>query len=230
MSGNLPGAELVRFAIDDFESIWDAVASDPKVRSRGNFLFGKLATTVLELASRLCRADASGVKQREFAEELNARDARYFVQLPGVVWAPSKKTRKALAFPSTIPVGANGQITVLAAIFNLVRNGQAHQYQQIPAQLSDGTIFGISLTGPGPGQFLANAAAGRLDHLSFEENTHAIWLKVRTDVLFVDLRDAVRAVGLDREGLILRHLTANDAFEFDRLAMRAALEKMNAGK
>jgi hypothetical protein len=75
---------------------------------------------------------------------------------------------------------------------------------------------------------LAQASSGRRDHLSVQESERAIWLKVRTDLFFVDLRDAVRVVGLDRDGLILRHLTANDVFKFDHSALRTALLEMNA--
>ncbi len=113
------------------------------------------------------------------------------------------------------------------------RNGQAHQYQQTLARLSDGPHFGIILNGPHPGHMLADALsdAARRVHLSLDvSHLPDLWLKVRTDTLFLDVRDAVRTAGLDQGGHVLTHLTANDVFKFDAASLTESLQRMNAGR
>jgi hypothetical protein len=127
--------------------------------------------------------------------------------------------------------GGDPHSHLLAAIFNLIRNGQAHQYQQMRAVLSDGSNFRIGLTGAAQGFFLRNVlASGRpSDHLFHRDDGTSVWLIVRPEILFLDIRDAVRAARLDQRGLILKYLIEDRkaTFRFDRAALKASLDQMN---
>src|SRR5438128_6655489 len=135
MADNLAAQTLINFAIGDFETAWNAVASipaphpphDPPVY-RGNFMFARQATLLLELACRICQSDQTGSLMATFSSEIEHRDPRYFSELPAPVWSPGRRTQQAFSFPSIS--GHDPYSHILAAIFNLIRNGQAHQNQQ----------------------------------------------------------------------------------------------------
>lgn len=228
MASDLPPQTLLQFVIGDFETAWDAIAAVPDPASRGNFMFGKQAMVLLELACRLCQADGTGAALADFSAELKKRDPRYFWPLPGPVWAPAPRTRAAFSLPCITgdPYGH-----LLAAIFNLIRNGQAHQYQQMRAVLASGENFWVGLTGAIEGLFLQKVlASGRPpNHLSLSDDGVDLWLTVRPDVLFLDIRDAVRSARLDQRGLSLKYLVEDrkKTFIFDRSALKASLDKMN---
>jgi len=222
---NLDPSTLLHFVRADFESAWDAVALQPDPRARCNFMFGKQAMVLLELACRICQADRTGGALVDFSRELARVEPRYFANLPGPVWAPSARTRAEFALPST---GGDAHRHVLAGLFNLIRNGQAHQYQQMRAVLVDGTSFWITLTGPLPGLVLADVCKGGRprDHLSHRDDGSVLWVTVRPEVLFLDLCAALDAIQLATRGLVLRYLVENrkETFAFDRSALLAAFE------
>ncbi len=227
MASDLSPQTLLHFVIGDFETAWDAIAGVPDPASRGNFMFGQQAMVLLELACRLCKSDGTGAALDDFSRELKKRDPRYFWPLPGFVWAPRTPV------PFLLPCDSNGHYGhLLAAIFNLVRNGQAHQYQQMRAVLASGESFLIILTGAKRGRFLRTVLAnGRpSDHLLHTDDGVDLWLKVRSDVLFLDIRDAVRSAGLDQRGLSLEYLVEGrkgKTFAFDRSALKTSLDEMN---
>ena len=95
--------------------------------------------------------------------------------------------------------GLNPGSELIASLFDLIRNGQAHQYQQIRVRLTDGKDFQFGLTGADHGLFLSRSlAADRpVDHLRASKEANGdFWVKVRTDVLFLDIREAVRSANL----------------------------------
>jgi hypothetical protein len=199
MASDLPISTIVDFIIGDFEATWTALAADPRPGNRGNFLFALQAVVLVEVASRLCASDASGAALGEFSAQLVAREPRYFTPLPGACFGGSSEF--------TLPYfGPNPSCQLLAALFDLIRNGQAHQYQQIRVRLNDGVDFQVSLTGAEPGLFL-NPPPSRAGHLAqSRDQNHDLWLKVRTDALFVDIRDSVRAANLLGRGLTISNL------------------------
>lgn len=205
MATDLPVATLFDFIIGDFEDTWDALAARPGNLHRGNFLFARQAMTLLEVACRLCYSDGTGQTLKRFAAELARRDAKYFTKLPSSCWTPSNPVEFWL--PSQSP---NPESELIAALFDLIRNGQAHQYQQIRVRLADGKDFQFALTGAEHGLLLAQSvAAGRpTGHLQAHKETNGdLWVKVRTDVLFLDIREAVRSANLLNGNLTLSFLS-----------------------
>lgn len=225
MSNDLSEKEIVEFIVGDFEASWDALAGLSGARARGNFLFARQAMTLLEVACRLCNSDTSGHALDDLSAEIERRDRRYFTVLPGPCWTPNQRTRAAFKLPSR---GPNPDNQLIAAIFNLVRNGQAHQYQQMRAVVADGKQFRFSLTGAEYGLSLANVfAAGRpAQHLSASSDINGdIWMTLRTDVLFLDLRDAVNDAKLLCRGLNLNFLAEDriQTFNFNATDLESQL-------
>jgi hypothetical protein len=198
MGSDLPVATLVDFIVGDFEAAWGALVIDPKPGHRGNFFFGLQAVVLLEVASRLCASDASGMALSDFSSQLHGREPRYFTALPGA--CVSQSSEFTLPFLGPDPSGQ-----LIAALFDLIRNGQAHQYQQIRVRLNDGTDFQVSLTGAEVGRILGSGT--REGHLGQSRDSNGdLWLKVRTDTLFMDIRDSIRAANLLGRGLTFAHL------------------------
>ncbi len=205
MAQDLPVATIVDFIIGDFERAWDALASTPGSINRGNFLFARQAMILLEVACRLCFSDKTGQALKDLSQQLEQRDSRYFTELPGTCWSAGSQPEFFL--PS---MGPNPATELIAALFDLIRNGQAHQYQQIRAQLSDGKDFEFGLTGAEYGLLLSRTfAAGRpSEHLKAQKEPNGdLWMKIRTDVLFLDIRDAVHAAGLLNGALTFDYLS-----------------------
>jgi len=205
MATDLPVVTLFDFIIGDFEDTWDALAARPGNLHRGNFLFARQAMTLLEVACRLCYSDGTGQTLKRFAAELARRDKRYFTILPSSCWTPSSPPEFWLPSQSSNP-----ESELIAALFDLIRNGQAHQYQQIRVRLADGKDFQFALTGAEHGLFLAQTlAAGRpTDHLRAHKMTNGdLWVTVLTDVLFLDIREAVRSANLLNGSLTLSFLS-----------------------
>lgn len=75
-----PGA-LYSFARNDFRVAWDAVANIEAQVSRGNFMFGREAVGLLELACRVCATDRTGAALRDFADALEGIEPRYFTAM-----------------------------------------------------------------------------------------------------------------------------------------------------
>jgi hypothetical protein len=211
MIPDLPPSEIVKFIIGDFEDAWDAVAGTPPKPqadgsnglSRGNFMFSRQATTLLEVACRLCFSDPSGAAIKDFTDEIERRDRRYFTPLPGTCWSPQNPVEFHLPSRSTPPYA-----DLLAALFDVIRNGQAHLYQQIRAQLSDSRDFAVCLTGAEHGLVLSRSLAGGrpAQHLRTRSIGGDLVMDVRPDVLFLDIRDALRGANLLARGLNLIYL------------------------
>jgi hypothetical protein len=71
---------------------------------------------------------------------------------------------------------------------------------------------------------------GSTSHLSYKEDGNDIWLTVRPDVFFLDIRDAVRYAQLDAKGLTINHLVENrpgTTFNFDHQTLKSSLDQMN---
>jgi hypothetical protein len=195
---------LAHFICADFRATWDAVAGLPaEVGSRGNFMFARQAMSLIELAGRTAAADSSGRALTDLSHAQEAIDRRYFTLLPGPCARPGMNRGQV---EWTLPLKPSAQpqeAQLLWALFDLVRHGQAHQYQQIMVELNDMTIWGISLTGAVPGRTLASVEAARPgDHLSqMPGDDGSLWLVVRPEVMFLDFESAMEQARVFRQGL-----------------------------
>jgi hypothetical protein len=81
----------------------------------------------------------------------------------------------------------------LTAIYDLIRNGVAHQYDQpIVDLLLDGKKFYVIVTGPRFGRYIDGRMRRNPLHLSYKLDTDGnIGLKVYPDILLRDFKKAV---------------------------------------
>ena len=189
---NLEAHELYASLVAHFESAWDAMALSKTASGRGNCMFGRQAMALLEWACRLSKSDASGEALRLLANKLAAIDGRYFTHLPTACGSP-----KGFDLPYLPGWPADEQL--LSAMFDVIRNGLAHQSQQITVDLLDGAHWVMSLTGASYGATLAKAAAERPQeqkHLGVGRVGRAVFLLLRPDIMFLDFKAAIERAGL----------------------------------
>ena len=204
MNPNLPPQTLYDFIVNDFESLWNCLASRKKrgVTGRGNFGFALLAMIFLEFAARLCSSDSSGRASKEFSNALHKIEPLYFVTLPGPCFSSSE-----LALPS---VSGAQERELLGALYDLIRNGEAHQYQQIIVELNDGNYFIISISGADYGWTLKKVNGSRPIHIHLvpgKDEGGNITSAVSPAVLFLDIKGAIKDSGLLNRGLSFPHLS-----------------------
>ena len=219
---NLPAETLYDFIVGDFEDAWAALAATRGPLHRGNFMFSRQAMTLLEFAGRLCNADQSGAALRDLSTELERIEPRYFTSLPG----PCLGAGDEYELPSSVAAARENQL--LWALFNVIRHGQAHQYQQMAVELTDGRHLLVSLTGAQHGMVLNPALPhGRpVQHLGYTVLSDGdVAITVCPDVLFLDIKAAVERSGLLGRGLTLTYLKPRGKthFQFDAVAVAAAL-------
>ena len=190
---DLPPMEIRSAFVNDFRTAWNAVARTRTAPGRGNFMFALAAATYLEWAATLATQDTTIA--RAFADGLDHVEPRYFSELP-----VARREKVPTWFPRRN--GSTGD-PILWAVFDLVRNGLGHKYQQSDAELSDGSRLRIQLTGaehpayPRSRPFLNKRK--RLDHMNAiaiaprGQTPTFIVLRVHPDVLFADIDDAVDA-------------------------------------
>jgi hypothetical protein len=206
---NLKPREVFEFLCNDFKTAWDAVAAQPEepgAEGRGNFMFGLMAMVLLEWACRLCAADqnkASASDPRPVAvydlgRALHRIRPSYFIpvvakskRLSGFVdgewWLPPS--------PTAMPTKRGPWCPLLWLLWDAIRNGQAHQYQQIVAKQSDTKLY-IALDGANYGKTLQTIAADPLhhaDHLAPDPIQYlgALGIRVHPEFLYLDVRQAV---------------------------------------
>jgi len=186
--GNLDAATILDFAMGDFETAWNAVATRKESVNRGNFMFALQAMVLLEVASHICMGSPNADR---FSLALSKRNPGYFTKLP---WRCRKPKGLTLPYRGTEP-----QRQLLHILFDLVRNGQAHQYQQIVVTIENGQHFSVTLTGADYGRSLDSVLKDTRppDHLRADIDEHRdVWMTVRPDVLYLDIREAVRVADL----------------------------------
>ena len=192
----LPATVLFDFLRKDFARAWDAMALTGFDRDvGGNFMFARQAMVLLELASRVGRADA---RLADFSAGIERVDPLYFWPLPGGKKWPS------FGLPSS-KVGGDRRSQLLPVLFDLVRHGQLHNGVQIPVRLGDGKIFGVALGGVEPGVTLDSlrrepspmAQERPPDHLAFCKRQGGHFeLLISPGRLFVDLEGAAERAGV----------------------------------
>ena len=199
MVQNLETREIYNFIVNDFREVWNSVANNNKEKiARGNFMFAQQATNLLEFIGRACMKNNDLLK--EFAEELKLIEPRYFTEIPGNCDLP-----RDFSLPS---LDKNPTNKLLSVLYDLIRNGLAHQYQQIIAHLHDGK-FAIELTGPSFGQILGKSIEmKRKDNLNFYCDIDGdLTIIVHPDILFLDFKKAINKVNLVHKTPDFDHLT-----------------------
>jgi hypothetical protein len=207
-------SEMHRAILGDFEVAWTALAEHGS--GGGNFMFAHQAMTLLEWASRLCASDATGEALRVLSKELRARDKHYFTELPSACGAS-----REFDLPHDPAVEKDRHL--LAMLFDVVRHGMAHQYQQITVELKGG--FGaVPITGTARGYTLDQAEQNRPMHLghgreTFEEDRAPIhYVILCPELLFLDLKGAIEQARLTTRGL-----------SFDYLRRGGSVKKLSPG-
>ncbi len=165
-------------------------------------MFGRQSMNLLEFAARLCDGDPTGRALTAFSTELKKIEPKYFTALPSPCPAPSD---------FTLPHDGNTTGSLLLwALFDLIRHGLAHQYQQIIVTLTDGKKFYIQLTGAGIGRSLSTVRCKRRPdaHLAyFVDSDGDVGLKVLPEILFIDFERAIRKSGLLKLSIPFNHLS-----------------------
>lgn len=184
---NMTPKEIYGLITGDFESLWDSLSSTENSTYRGNFTFALLDMVLLEYISRVCRQDKSGGLLRKFTDCLDSLDKRYFEVINR--WHGLNPNAEY-----TIPYKTQEGKEVLSFLFDLIRNGQAHQYQQIIANLKDCSI-GIRISGAEFGVKL-NTVKARSKHLDVWNGTNngkpLVLIDFRPEVFYLDLKRAVK--------------------------------------
>jgi hypothetical protein len=186
MVTNLTPEKIHLFIVKDFKGAWNSIAanSDPKI-GRANFMFARQAMNLLEFAARLCHTDPSFAALRDFSTKLKNIEAKYFTQLPGRCPHPSE-----FILPYT---SSSNETSLLAVLYDLIRHGLAHQYQQIIVKLIDGKQFYVSITGADHGQYLDTFKNQRPSrHLAYTvDNDGDVKLIIYPQILFLDFEKAI---------------------------------------
>jgi hypothetical protein len=185
MVSNLTVDEVHDFISKDFTGAWDSIASnDSKDIGRGSFMFARQAMNLLEFACRLYGRDSK--MRTQFSTELKNIEPKYFTRLPSPCADPKEFTLPHLRNKS-------GDL-LLWALFDLVRNGLAHQYQQIIVVLKNRKKLFIELTGAKEKRYLDIVRKSRhSNHLDYYiDEDGDIGIKVYPDQLFLDIEQAIQ--------------------------------------
>jgi hypothetical protein len=216
--GNLEPGTVADLLRADFRAAWKGIAADERTTGvGGNFMFAGLAMTYLELSCRTASSDVSGRTLSDYGRALHEREPRYFAELPCKVSLP-----RDLSLPTygTAPVDRQ----LLTLLFDLIRNGQAHQYQQIPLRLVDGRHLTIALSGATNDRPI-DEAIPRGDrpeaHLMLDDSSEPLRWLICPDVLFLDFERASRAARVFSQGLRPVYLSRKLPLSTEQL--RAAL-------
>jgi hypothetical protein len=178
----LPASTIFHYIVNDFETAWNAISARKKGAGRGNYLFALLSMMLLEFACRVCKQDVTNTKLANFTKEICAVEPRYFTYLPGSCCAT-----KGFTLP-----GANPHSHLLGMMFDLIRNGKAHQYSSAIVTLH-GKDVDMDLTGADSGRGLNKRGRKRSsNHLRYKvSSTGDLSLYIRTDQLFLDIKAAI---------------------------------------
>lgn len=153
----------------------------------GNFMFALLSMILLEFACRVCARDKTGVALQELTKILQKRERPYFTPIPGTCNTTSE---------FTLP-GTNPQSHLLGMMFDLIRNGKAHQYQSAIAILADGEVD-IDITGAASDRSLTRPGRRHSRrHLRYKLSPSGdLSLYIRTDQLFLDIKSSIEESGI----------------------------------
>ncbi len=196
--------EIFDFITGDFKCTWDALAEKPTnvAGNRGNFMFALQAVVLLEWVGQLCASDPTGKALIDFATELKNIEPKYFTELDDKCQSP-----KTFTLPS---VGPDPLKSLLGAMWDLIRNGQAHQYHDIIVKLTDGKQWVLGIQGVQHEWPLSKVATSRssLQHLAYRIDSDGdLMLIVHPGAFFLDICSAVQSAHLLSRGLMIKHFT-----------------------
>jgi hypothetical protein len=201
MVPNLTTHDIYNSIVNDFKGAWNSIAanSDPMI-GRANFMFARQAMNLLEFAAMLCDTDPSRATIRDFSTELKNIEVKYFTQLPGKYPHPGD-----FILPHR---SSSNETFLLAVLYDLIRHGLAHQYQQIVVTLADEKHFYVSLTGADHGQYLNTFKNQRPSkHLAYTiDNDGDVKLVVYPQVLFLDFEKAIEEAQILKRNLHFPYL------------------------
>jgi hypothetical protein len=162
-------------------------------------MFARQAMILLEWVCRQCAVDPKGKALRDFGRALYDQRPSYFVRVP----APLSRTidqDHGVYLPSPPRSRHIGRGPLLWFLWDVIRNGQAHQYQQIVARIPDGDVY-VALGGPDHGVTMQATREWHLlerEHLTRVRpiHRHELGIKVFPQWLYLDVQAAVECMGL----------------------------------
>lgn len=217
--------EIFDFIRGDFQCTWDALAekSMSVAGNRGNFMFALQAAILLEWVGQLCASDNTGKALSEFATELQRIEPKYFTELDDKCQAP-----RTFTLPG---VGPDPLKSLLGAMWDLIRNGQAHQYHDIIVKLTDGKQWVLGLQGVLHEWPLSEVATNRssLQHLTYRIDSDGdLMLIVHPGAFFLDICGAVQSADLLSRGLTITSFARGRGtkyYQYDLPQLELALKK-----
>lgn len=217
--------EVYRFLVGDFESMWRAMVErairlhkeGAEPAPAGNFLFALLGMVFLEFIGDATKPRPVFVT---FCEKLNERNPRYFAELPDKVPGYGSAPIPKLA-------GKPKKRMLIAALFQLIRNGHAHKYHQISLELKNGNTFGVSVTGADHEAPLEPGTDDQRRALHLTErsapDTNDVWLCFCPDVFYSDVKWAAEEAGVYDSPHFIFKPWSKQTVDYDAAAVRSAL-------
>ena len=172
---------------NDFRRAWDSLGEKDGLDGRCTYLFAFLAMLGLEVSSRWC-AQVGGSSLKDLANELASVEPLYFTRMNDVL-----RGSRDVALPTL----GNGLLDLLDWIFECIRNGQAHQYQQrLIVCKYDSTNFRITLFGPHTSRRMPSSTSDRRQHLHWRDSKGLVNLAFHPEVFWTDLSAAMGNLAL----------------------------------
>lgn len=231
MIRNLEPAKVYRFLTQDFEDSWNSLSENQSALGRGNAMFAAQAMTFLEFTCRLCQADPTKRAISEFSRQLETTDQRYFLRIPGLSAGPRD---------FDLPYIGAGQSRdfLICALFDLIRNGLAHQYQQIVVHLRDGKDLGITLTGAAVGRsltYIESSPRRSSNHLKCRRDRNEdLWITANPARLFLDFEKSFNnanllSMRLSSSSLGRPDLNRQQMYDFTSIDLESLLKQGKSG-
>lgn len=166
---------------------------------------------LLEFIATYCKGDESCNALKDFTRELNSIETRYFSEISNF---KASKGIKKLGLPTIN--GKNNEF--IHVLFDLIRNRQAHQYQQILADLKDQLLI-ISISGrvgvPGRTEGLLLREVKKLQirdgHLNFTVGQACISVSFRPEIFFLDITKAVEETEILERRFSFNHFNRSNS-------------------
>ncbi len=197
MVNNLTVKEIFDFITKDFEGLWNSVA---KNNDENTGIFGRQAMTVLEFVCRLCSKDTTRKEIKKLSNNLIRIQPKYFTILPAKCVSTAD-----FSLPS---IDESQNDPLLWSLFDLIRHGLSHQYQQIIANLNDGKQFYVKLTGPTFDCYINKSRTLCNNHLAYSIDSDGdLELTIYPNILYLDLKDAIYDSGILKTNLQFSYLS-----------------------
>jgi hypothetical protein len=156
--------------------------------------------SLIEFVCRLCFNDTTGKEIKKISHNLNRIQPKYFTILPG-------KCVSTADF-SLLTIDESQNDPLLWSLFDLIRHGLSHQYQQIIANLNDEKQFYVKLTGSTFDCYLNKSRSLCNNHLAYSIDSDGdLELTVYPDILYLDFKDAIYDSGILKTNLQFNYLS-----------------------